>query len=186
MPEQACQNELMVRDRESDSRSEIPRGLGSLWTGNRSDCFQPAPILLPSKFTSSGRPDGGRRARCHGRGRERHSQDSDNRPIYEPSKRRLTWPNGAIATTYSADEPERLRGPQHDCAWCDELGTWPYPKAWDMLMFRAAPGRGSARHGHHDPAADLAHAACAFAADGAERSMPRPSDDRRSQMGTSA
>jgi phage terminase large subunit-like protein len=45
-----------------------------------------------------------------------------NRPIYEPSKRRLTWPNGAIATTYSADEPERLRGPQHDCAWCDELG----------------------------------------------------------------
>jgi len=39
------------------------------------------------------------------------------RPLYEPSKRRLTWPNGAIATTYSADEPERLRGPQHDAAW---------------------------------------------------------------------
>ena len=35
------------------------------------------------------------------------------RPLYEPSKRRLTWPNGAVATTYSADEPERLRGPQH-------------------------------------------------------------------------
>ena len=45
------------------------------------------------------------------------------RPLYEPSKRRLTWPNGAIATTYSADEPERLRGPQHDAAWCDELGV---------------------------------------------------------------
>jgi len=58
-----------------------------------------------------------------------------DRPIYEPSKRRLTWPNGAIATTYSADEPERLRGPQHDCAWCDELGAWRYPEAWDMLMF---------------------------------------------------
>ncbi len=57
------------------------------------------------------------------------------RPIYEPSKRRLTWPNGAIATTYSADEPERLRGPQHDCAWCDEMGAWRYPEAWDMLMF---------------------------------------------------
>ena len=42
-----------------------------------------------------------------------------SRPIYEPSKRRLTWPNGAIATTYSADEPERLRGPQHDLAVCD-------------------------------------------------------------------
>jgi predicted phage terminase large subunit-like protein len=58
-----------------------------------------------------------------------------NRPIYEPSKRRLTWPNGAIATTYSADEPERLRGPQHDAAWCDELAAWRYPEAWDMLMF---------------------------------------------------
>jgi phage terminase large subunit-like protein len=41
-----------------------------------------------------------------------------NRPLYEPSKRRLTWHNGAIATTYSADEPDRLRGPQHDGAWC--------------------------------------------------------------------
>ena len=57
------------------------------------------------------------------------------RPIYEPSKRRLTWPNGAVATTFSADEPKRLRGPQHDAAWCDELGAWRYPEAWDMLMF---------------------------------------------------
>lgn len=58
-----------------------------------------------------------------------------NRPLYEPSKRRLTWPNGAIATLYSADEPERLRGPQHDAAWADELGAWRYPEAWDQLMF---------------------------------------------------
>jgi phage terminase large subunit-like protein len=58
-----------------------------------------------------------------------------DRPRYEPSKRRLTWPNGAIATLYSADEPERLRGPQHDATWCDELGSWRHPEAWDMLMF---------------------------------------------------
>jgi phage terminase large subunit-like protein len=58
-----------------------------------------------------------------------------DRPRYEPSKRRLTWSNGAIATLYSADEPERLRGPQHDTAWCDELASWRYPEAWDMLMF---------------------------------------------------
>jgi phage terminase large subunit-like protein len=58
-----------------------------------------------------------------------------DRPHYEPSKRQLTWPNGAIATFYSADEPERLRGPQHDAAWCDELTSWRYPEAWDMLMF---------------------------------------------------
>jgi phage terminase large subunit-like protein len=57
------------------------------------------------------------------------------RPHYEPSKRRLTWANGAIATLYSADEPERLRGPQHDSAWCDEIASWRFPEAWDLLQF---------------------------------------------------
>jgi phage terminase large subunit-like protein len=57
-----------------------------------------------------------------------------NRPVYEPSKRRLTWPNGAVATCYSADEPDRLRGPQHDCAWADELAAWRFPEAWSMLL----------------------------------------------------
>ncbi len=56
------------------------------------------------------------------------------RPTWEPSNRRLVWPNGAIAMCYSADEPDRLRGPQHDFAWCDELAAWRYPAAWDMLM----------------------------------------------------
>lgn len=59
----------------------------------------------------------------------------NNRPVYEPSKRRLTWPNGAIATTYSADEPERLRGPQHDAGWCDEIGAWRRPETFDMFLF---------------------------------------------------
>lgn len=57
------------------------------------------------------------------------------RPQYEPSKRRITWPNGAMATVFTADEPERLRGPQHDRAWCDEPASWRYPDAWDMLQF---------------------------------------------------
>lgn len=57
------------------------------------------------------------------------------RPVYEPSKRRLTWPNGAIATTYSGDEPGQLRGPQHDGAWADELAAWRYPDTWDQLQF---------------------------------------------------
>lgn len=58
------------------------------------------------------------------------------RPIYEPSKRRLTWPNGAVATLYNATEPDQLRGPQHDLAWCDELAKWRYAQeTWDMLQF---------------------------------------------------
>lgn len=58
-----------------------------------------------------------------------------NRPNYEPSKRRVTWPNGAIASTYSADDPEQLRGPQHDAAIADEIGKWRYFEAWDNLQF---------------------------------------------------
>ncbi len=58
-----------------------------------------------------------------------------NCPVYEPSNCRLAWPNGAQASTYSADEPERLRGPQFTNAWADELGVWRYPDAWDMLQF---------------------------------------------------
>ena len=58
------------------------------------------------------------------------------RPVYEPSKRRLTFPNGAIATLFSAEEPERLRGPQFDAIWMDEIAGWQYPQeAWDMAMF---------------------------------------------------
>lgn len=57
-------------------------------------------------------------------------------PIYEPSKRRLTFPNGAIATVYSGYKPDQLRGPQHDAFWADELAAWQYlQETWDMLMF---------------------------------------------------
>lgn len=59
----------------------------------------------------------------------------DFRPEYEPSKRRLTWPNGAVASTYSADKPDQLRGPQHDLAWADELAAWSKWDAWDQLQF---------------------------------------------------
>jgi phage terminase large subunit-like protein len=63
------------------------------------------------------------------------------RPKYEPSKRRLTWPNGAIATTYSADQPDLLRGPQHDGFWADEVAAWQYEDAWDQLMFGLRLGK---------------------------------------------
>lgn len=57
------------------------------------------------------------------------------RPLYEPSKLTLTYPNGAIQTVYSADEPDRLRGPQHHYLWADELAAWRRLQyAWDMAM----------------------------------------------------
>lgn len=59
----------------------------------------------------------------------------DKMPKYEPSKRKLTWPNGATATAYSAENPDLLRGPQHDKGWFDELAKSRYPQeTWDNLM----------------------------------------------------
>lgn len=56
------------------------------------------------------------------------------RPVWEPSLRRLRWPNGAVARLYGASEPEALRGPQHSHAWCDEIAKWPFAQlAWDNL-----------------------------------------------------
>ena len=49
------------------------------------------------------------------------------RPDYEASRKRLVWANGAQALCYSAEDPEALRGPQFDAAWCDELCYWAYP-----------------------------------------------------------
>tara|TARA_R110000765_G_scaffold64749_1_gene125849 strand:+ start:901 stop:2241 length:1341 start_codon:yes stop_codon:yes gene_type:complete len=57
-------------------------------------------------------------------------------PLYEPSKRRLTWPNGAVASLFNATEPGQLRGPQFDLAWSDELAKWRYAReTWDQLQF---------------------------------------------------
>lgn len=59
-----------------------------------------------------------------------------NRPVWEPSRRRLQWPNGAIAYVYSAEDPESLRGPQFECAWLDEFAKWRYAQeTFDMLQF---------------------------------------------------
>ena len=65
-----------------------------------------------------------------------------NKPIYEPSKRKLTWPTGAHALVFSSHEPDQLRGPQFDAAWCDELAAWEHPaETWDNLSFALRLGR---------------------------------------------
>ena len=60
----------------------------------------------------------------------------DRRPHWEATRRRLVWPNGAVAQAFSAQEPESLRGPQFDAAWADELAKWKKAaETWDMLQF---------------------------------------------------
>jgi len=58
------------------------------------------------------------------------------RPEWVSSRRRIEWPNGVYAQTFSADDPESLRGPQFAGAWCDELAKWRYADtAFDTLQF---------------------------------------------------
>ncbi len=61
---------------------------------------------------------------------------SDRMPVWEAGRKRLVWPNGAVAQVFSAHDPEALRGPQFDAAWVDELAKWKKAQAtWDMLQF---------------------------------------------------
>jgi phage terminase large subunit-like protein len=57
-------------------------------------------------------------------------------PEFEISRRRLVWPNGAVAQIFSSEDPESLRGPQFHFAWCDELAKWKHAQeTFDMLQF---------------------------------------------------
>ncbi|MFK7938061.1 MAG: DNA-packaging protein [Roseovarius sp.] len=68
----------------------------------------------------------------------------DRRPEWQATRKRLLWPNGAVAQVFSAHDPESLRGPQFDGAWVDELAKWKKPRqTWDMLQFALRLG--------HDP-----------------------------------
>ncbi len=60
----------------------------------------------------------------------------DRKPVWEATRKRLVWPNGATAQAFSAHEPDSLRGPQFDAAWVDELAKWKKAReTWDMLQF---------------------------------------------------
>jgi phage terminase large subunit-like protein len=65
-----------------------------------------------------------------------------DRPRYVSSRRLLLWPSGARAQVFSAEEPERLRGPQFDAAWCDEFCAWPHGEE-TLALLRMGLRRGS-------------------------------------------
>lgn len=54
---------------------------------------------------------------------------------YNRSNQELRFTNGALIRGFSAEKPDRLRGPQFHRAWADEQAAWQYPEAWDQLMF---------------------------------------------------
>ncbi len=61
---------------------------------------------------------------------------ASQKPQWNPSRRRLEWANGAVARAFSSEDPEALRGPQFDAAWCDETGKWSNAtETFDMLQF---------------------------------------------------
>ncbi len=66
----------------------------------------------------------------------------DRKPEWEAGRKRLVWPNGAVAQVFSAHDPESMRGPQFDAAWIDELAKWKKAdEAWDMLQFALRLGK---------------------------------------------
>ena len=69
----------------------------------------------------------------------------DRRPIWEAGRKRLIWPNGAVAQVVSAHDPESLRGPQFDAAWADEYGCPAIDRGTNQpnLFFDAASSEGA-------------------------------------------
>jgi predicted phage terminase large subunit-like protein len=66
----------------------------------------------------------------------------DDYPDYQPSQRRVVWRNGAEALLFSAEEPNRLRGPQFMAGWCDEIASWQYPdETWANFTFGLRLGK---------------------------------------------
>jgi len=112
------------------------------------------------------------------------------RPEWIASRRRPEWPNGAVGFTFSAEDPEQLRGPQFAAAWCDELAKWRHVDAtFDMLTaIRPAPGPTPApAHRHHaaaDPADQASHRRSADGGDaGVDTRQRRASVARLSRRG---
>lgn len=65
----------------------------------------------------------------------------ERKPRYIANRYRIEFPSGSVGTVFTADEPDRLRGPQHTKLWADELAVWRYPEAWDMAMLGLRLGK---------------------------------------------
>lgn len=90
----------------------------------------PARIALVSETYADGRE-----VMIDGQSGLAHIGDHSRRPVYEPSRRRLVWPNGSIGYVFSSEDPDGLRGHQFHAAWSDELCKWKHPEeTWSNLQ----------------------------------------------------
>jgi len=134
------------------------RGFGKTWTGVqwvRDQIKKGQKRIAAVAATNSDiervmvKGDSGFLALCHEGDRD-HKGNLIGYPLWSPTKRTLTWHKEgdhskreiAKVEFYSAQEPERLRGPQFHAAWCDELAAWAYDQdTWDMLSFGLRLGK---------------------------------------------
>lgn len=111
------------------------RGAGKTWVGANVTNRRARSGRYPVMALGAATPEDCRDIMIEGESGILATSAPDFVPTYEPSKKRITWPNGTRAHIRSGAEPERFRGLNSYFAWCDELAAWQYPQtAWDNLM----------------------------------------------------
>jgi phage terminase large subunit-like protein len=130
-PEGDWRTWLMMGGRGSGKTRAGAEWVHALATGDLPGLGREGPHCAGGReFWRCARGDDRRHFRDHGRGA------GSSGPTFEATRRRLVWPSGAVAQMFSSEDPESLRGPQFDLAWCDELGKWRHSReTWDMLQF---------------------------------------------------
>lgn len=114
-------------------------GRGSGKTRGASECVQEWALALPGSRGAlvGATPGDARDVMVEGQSGVLNTGHVDERPIYEPSKRLVIWPNGTRATVYSAFDPGHIHGPEHHWAWCDGLEVWKAPKSEELDPWRS-------------------------------------------------
>jgi phage terminase large subunit-like protein len=118
------------------------RGAGKTWTGANVTHRRARSGRYPKILLGAATPEDCRDIMIEGESGLLATAFPDFRPVYEPSKKRVTWPNGCRGHIRSGAEPERFRGLNAYFAWMDELASWAYPQqSWDnaMLGLRRGP-----------------------------------------------